>query len=532
MSFFRVFIGVEPGEQEAAELCRWSILEHSTLPVQVEFLLPETLKNNSIFSKESNNNSDLSYCKFFVPYLSDYRGLAIYCSADMIWQIDIREVFRHEDSRMSLHYVRHDVPKFSNDLLLFNCSHEDCTKLTDKNINTKSLDWLVQHKWCGTNNISTLNFDYNWIVGINQAPDDGTPKILHFALEKPWGKDANLGVPYGAVWAMAKQQYKDSLIIPPAPSAFETVPAEIKQIFEAILKYRVDPECSYYDVTFEDVKMKLEKLNNNAAVAIEADTADESSDKLLNKGQDYDPFLKSFIQGSGGQISTWDKKKDSVVPAVFRGVTKRKHMEACKEASRDFYYIDTGYIGNVRKKTYHRITKNDMQYLGPVIHRPRDRLAATGVGPRKFRPGRNILLAPPSQKLLMCYGIDLDTWLQDTIDNLRLYTDREIIVRNKASRSVRQSTDTMEMALEKDVHCLVTFSSIAAVEAILCGKPAITLGPSIANCITSTSLKEIEKPYIPALDEVEEWLAHVAYCQFTEYEMRDGTAWKILNDTP
>jgi hypothetical protein len=45
-------------------------------------------------------------------------------------------------------------------------------------------------------------------------------------------------------------------------------------------------------------------------------------------------------------------------------------------------------------------------------------------------------------------------------------------------------------------------------------------------------LKEIEKPYIPALDEVEEWLAHVAYCQFTEYEMRDGTAWKILNDTP
>lgn len=234
--------------------------------------------------------------------------------------------------------------------------------------------------------------------------------------------------------------------------------------------------------------------------------------------------------GSGGQISTWDKQKLNTAPAVFRGVTKRKHMEACRDAGRDFYYIDTGYIGNGRKKTYHRITRNDMQNLGPVVHRPRDRLAITGVGPRKFRPGRNILLAPPSQKLLMCYNIDLDIWLEDTIAKLRLYTDREIIVRNKQSRSVRQSTDTMEMALERDVHCLVTFSSIAAVEAILCGKPAITLGPSIANTITSRDLKDIEKPYIPSLDEVEEWLAHVAYCQFTEAEMRDGTAWRILNE--
>jgi hypothetical protein len=32
------------------------------------------------------------------------------------------------------------------------------------------------------------------------------------------------------------------------------------------------------------------------------------------------------------------------------------------------------------------------------------------------------------------------------------------------------------------------------------------------------------------MDEVEEWAAHLAYCQFTEYDMRNGTAWRILND--
>ena len=56
------------------------------------------------------------------------------------------------------------------------------------------------------------------------------------------------------------------------------------------------------------------------------------------------------------------------------------------------------------------------------------------------------------------------------------------------------------------------------------------LGPSAAAPVCSRAVKDIENPFIPTLDEVEEWLAHLAYCQFTEPEMRDGTAWRILND--
>jgi hypothetical protein len=87
----------------------------------------------------------------------------------------------------------------------------------------------------------------------------------------------------------------------------------------------------------------------------------------------------------------------------------------------------------------------------------------------------------------------------------------------------------MEMALAQDVHCVVTFSSIAAGEALLLGKPAITLGPNAAAALCSQSLSEIETPKIPTLDEVAAWAAHLSYCQFTEPEMRDGTAWRILN---
>jgi hypothetical protein len=313
-------------------------------------------------------------------------------------------------------------------------------------------------------------------------------------------------------------------------SNFDTVPLEIKKLFDDILEYRVDPAGNYYPDALNQIIYGLSKINNTAVYAVEADTMNEINESHKKKGADYDPYLKSFIQGSGGQITVWDRVENSMVPVVLRGVAKKKYMAACEAAARDYYYIDTGYFGNDRKKEYHRITKNAMQNLGPVISRPRDRLAATGYRPRKFRGGSNILLAPPSQKLLAVYDINLEDWIQQTIDTLRKFTDREIIIREKASRRVRTTTDTIEMALDNNVHCLVTFSSIAAVEAVLLGKSAIVLGPSAAQSVCSHDCSDIENPFIPTLDEVEEWAAHLAYCQFTETDMRDGTAWRILNE--
>jgi hypothetical protein len=147
-----------------------------------------------------------------------------------------------------------------------------------------------------------------------------------------------------------------------------------------------------------------------------------------------------------------------------------------------------------------------------------------------MRRGTNILIAPPSQKLLNNYDIILEDWLEKVQAEVRACTDRPIVIRTKQPRSARVNDDTMEMALDRDVHCLVTFSSIAAGEALLLGKPAITLGPNAAAPVCSHSLTEIENPYCPSNDEREAWARNLAYCQFTEVEMRDGTAWRILND--
>ena len=301
---------------------------------------------------------------------------------------------------------------------------------------------------------------------------------------------------------------------------FNDLPADVKQLFDDILKYRVDSSGEYYGIKQDNLIHQIDMIKTNTIHAVDSDGK-----------VDYNPILKSFVMGCGGQITYWDKTAENMTPVVVRGVTKRKVMEACRARGRDFYYIDTGYFGNPAKgKLYHRITRNNVQYFGPVVDRPSDRLALTGIGFRKFRPGTNILLAPPSQKLLMMYDIDLETWLNTTIEEIKNHTDRPIVIRKKQSRTVRMTEDTMEMALAQDVHCLVTFSSIAAGEALLLGKPAITLGPNAAAPLCSQSISEIENPKIPTLDEVKAWAANLAYNQFTEAEMRNGTAWRILND--
>lgn len=314
---------------------------------------------------------------------------------------------------------------------------------------------------------------------------------------------------------------------PPPPHVLDQTTSAIRQLFDDILKYRVDPDGHYYGTNIDYIMNQIKLLNTGNVAAVSSNDKDF---KYKTKGKVYDPILESFIQGCGGRLSTWVREENTASTIVVRGINRRKEMAACRASGRTFFYIDTGYFGNGKKKTYHRITRNEIQYLGEIIERPGDRFSATGVQLKKFRSGTNILLAPPSQKLLNLYDIVLEDWLDQTQAEIRQHTDRPIVVRTKQDRATRLTDDTMEMALDRDVHCLVTFSSIAATEALLLGKPAITLGPNAAAPLCRHQIADIENLYIPTIDEVDAWARHLAYCQFTIPEMRTGTAWRILND--
>ena len=541
----KIFIGWDSREPEAAEVCEYSILKHATVPVEIHFLKQEELRAQGIYTRDLDpqSSTEFTFTRFLVPYLCNYQGNAVFVDCDFLFEHDVKELFEYANDNAAVAVVQHDYQptntvkmdgktqylyprKNWSSLMLFNCAHPDCQTLTPEIVSSQTGEFLHRFAWTGYE-IGSLDKTWNWLVNWYHEPQDGKPKAIHYTEGGPWFPNY-VKTEYGGNWIQAHTELTTPPPAPPPPPpdphVLDQVTTEIRQIFDNILKYRVDPEGAYYGITLEKLQQQLAAVPVNQVVAL------DSEYRYERKGHMYDPLLQSFVQGAGGQISTWEKQQDTMTPAVIRGITKRKQMDGCRAAGRDFYYMDTGYFGNGKRKLYHRITKNDVQNFGPIISRPKDRLAATGFQPRKFYRGTNILLAPPSQKLLNLYDINLEEWLQNTQDEIKKYTDRPVVTRLKATRAARLSDNTMEMALAQDVHCLVTFSSIAAGEALLLGKPAITLGPNAAAALCSQSLSEIENPKTPTLDEVEAWAAHIAYCQFTEVEMRDGTAWRILND--
>lgn len=242
-------------------------------------------------------------------------------------------------------------------------------------------------------------------------------------------------------------------------------------------------------------------------------------------------FVNRFAEGCDGKLLSASEAFEYPVeyPICVRGMKFTRWVKLAAEQGREYYYIDNGYFGNHGRKVYFRIIKNNVHDTRDIIERPSDRLIPCEAKLKNFTPGRKILLAPPSVKSFTMWDIDQEQWIAETIAEIKKHTDRPIEVRLKRPRNDRMAVDTMEEALDNDVHCLVTYNSVAACEAVMLGKPAITLGPNAAGVVCSNSLAEIENPYIPSYDERDAWLRHLSYSQFTFNEMSDGTAWRILH---
>lgn len=257
------------------------------------------------------------------------------------------------------------------------------------------------------------------------------------------------------------------------------------------------------------------------------------------KGHDYDPYLRSFMKGVNGIESTWEKEKHTDSILIIRGLGggSQKAIKRCWDTGRPFYAIDTGYFGNGKHKVWHRVTYNALQNMNKIIPRSTERLELQLESTWKeiykpFTPGSKILVCPPSDKVMNFFGQGTaKSWTDKLVDQLKTLTNRPIEIRMKPIRSERISTKTIQDALQDDVHCLVTYNSIAATEALMEGKPAITLGPNAAQLVCETDLENIETPRIPSEEEMRQFLTHLSYSQFTQNEMEDGTAWKILQET-
>lgn len=260
---------------------------------------------------------------------------------------------------------------------------------------------------------------------------------------------------------------------------------------------------------------------------------------FLNKNN-KDEYIEMFAHGSNSIptcLETW-RYEDSNDPLVLRGIMKHKIIKRCWDDKRQFFYMDSGYLGNRPSPTnpsgwkfWHRIVPNNLQH-DTVIPRPADRWQRLGI---KMQPqqksGDSILIVAPDEKPCAFYGITLESWMKNTVNILKQYTDRPILVRERPASRVARKTQKAEDWLT-GVHAVVTFNSSAATESIVAGVPVFVTAPcNAAKPMSNVDLTKIETPWFPTDDERHAWACHLAYGQFHTTELMNGFAARILQET-
>jgi hypothetical protein len=247
-----------------------------------------------------------------------------------------------------------------------------------------------------------------------------------------------------------------------------------------------------------------------------------------------DEYVNMFAHGAGLPIEDYSYDFGNK-PILIRSMGKRKLIKQCWENNHTFYYMDSGYVGNYKSKSnpngwkvWHRIVKNDVQH-NEIIDRPDDRWRRLDYPIYNRKQGSHILLVTPSEKPCKFYGIDRDKWVKETVTQIKKYTDRHIVIRDKAPRQQRITKTIFEDLT--DCHALVTYQSIAAIESVLYGVPAFTLAPTAADPVCDKDLSLIETPTQQDQDKIHKWAHHLAYGQFHNDEFKSGAAYNLLRET-
>jgi hypothetical protein len=237
------------------------------------------------------------------------------------------------------------------------------------------------------------------------------------------------------------------------------------------------------------------------------------------------------IRQQGGSVCKGDAEAlrrlpEEIIPIVGCSPYLKGMIDEWRKTGRRFIYWDRGYARRVFATSlptgsdggYYRWHLNGFQ-MQKVRDVPDDRWKALSIGSQSWaKGGRHIVIAAPSRTYARFHGIE--GWIADTIDVLARVTDRQLVIRDKEHVRNRPLTRDLEGAL-----CLVTHGSIAAVESVVLGCPVFVHPDSACALVGKTDLKEIESPVYP---DRQAWLNSLAYCQFSERELVDGTLWRLL----
>ena len=194
----KVYVGYDTREDIAYQVCEHSIKRRNGR-TEIIPLKQKDLREKGIYYREVDKlaSTEFTFTRFFIPYLNDYKGWAVFCDCDFVWRISPTELEQYCDDSKAVVCVQHDYkPKEGlkmdgqvqlvyprknwSSIVLWNCGHPKNKMLTPELLNKETGKFLHRFSWLDDSDIGSLPPIYNWLVGWYQEPKDGTPKILHY----------------------------------------------------------------------------------------------------------------------------------------------------------------------------------------------------------------------------------------------------------------------------------------------------------------------------------------------------------------
>ena len=261
--------------------------------------------------------------------------------------------------------------------------------------------------------------------------------------------------------------------------------------------------------------------------------------KNLNVDRDYllnsylNSHAKNFVKTLGQQLTdqpTWVLPTDTIPDdqtVVLRNIVNNESVLQHRLTNQlPFWFIDSGYTNFVTgKKLWHRLVENHIHHIPRMGYFPADRLNLLPSLPAPWRDkGNSILVVENSEYHYQMFGTTLSAWREQVQTELAKYTNRTVTFRPKELN--RKTRDSLyDLLKNSNYYCVITDASAAAIEAVWAGIPIITLNQHISTPVARTNLSDIDNLYRGPIGD---WLCALSYSQFTEKEMYNGTALKLI----
>ena len=209
----RVYIGWDPRDAAAFEVCRHSLVRHASVPVEVVALRDWELRAKGAYWRPyrvdergqmwdardgAPFSTEFSYTRFCVPALENYGDEpVVFCDADMLWRADVAELValaggaavacvkhtHRPTEHVKMTGVSQTIYARKNWSSLMVLRPIRCTALTRYTVNIRSRDWLHGLRWVEDEDIAGLPEAWNWLEGWSDPEID--PKVVHFTRGTP-----------------------------------------------------------------------------------------------------------------------------------------------------------------------------------------------------------------------------------------------------------------------------------------------------------------------------------------------------------